>query len=145
MNEKKETQNSFFRAFLKSSLESVGSNAKINDSNEDELVLWFQDKTHVDTNVDVFLEKKILEKSLVFLSGTPGSGKTQFIKRLRTYLESDDYDLVPIEYEQISDLSSESGDCYMKFDECDEEDYRNQPIRLSVRPRVTKHGGQTGH
>ena len=97
MNEKKETQNSFFRAFLKSSLESVGSNAKINDSNEDELVLWFQDKTHVDTNVDVFLEKKILEKSLVFLSGTPGSGKTQFIKRLRTYLESDDYDLVPIE------------------------------------------------
>ena len=39
MNENKETQNSFFRAFLKSSLESVGSNAKINDSDEDDVTV----------------------------------------------------------------------------------------------------------
>mgnify|MGYP001319543240 CR=1 FL=1 len=54
MNEKKKTQNSFFRAFLKSSLESVGSNAKMKES--DELIKWFQSATHIETSVDLYLK-----------------------------------------------------------------------------------------
>jgi hypothetical protein len=55
-----------------------------------------------------------------------------------------DPELKKIEFAKISNLLKESGDCYIKFDDCVDPAYKNTPLRISIRPRLTNHGGGTG-
>ena len=48
-----------------------------------------------------------------------------------------------IEYSQVANLHKESGECFMKFDDCTEKALRRQTRKVEIRPRVTKHGGST--
>jgi len=79
-------QNSFVLGLLRSCLEATAANAKLNEN--DSLVSWFQSETYVDTTLDILFTERMttLTHDLVFLSGTPGSGKTQYIKKLQAVL-----------------------------------------------------------
>ena len=80
-------QNSLVLGLLRSCLQATAANAKLIEN--DPLVEWFQAETYVETYLDVIMsadEVAALRHSLVFLSGTPGSGKTQYIKKLRAAL-----------------------------------------------------------
>ena len=58
-------------------------------------------------------------------------------------LKSADERLAAVEFGDIASLQKEKGECYALFDECNDSRYSGVPIKLNVRPRVTKHGGTT--
>jgi DNA phosphorothioation-dependent restriction protein DptH len=51
--------------------------------------------------------------------------------------------LTAVDQKEVSSLERERGECYILFDDCSDRRYSGIPIKLNVRPRVTKHGGTT--
>ena len=85
--------NSFLQGLLNSCLELTSANAKMNET--DPLISWFQERIYVETPIDIFLPDDIvaMKYDLILMSGTPGSGKTQFIKSLKRILQQKGFSL----------------------------------------------------
>ena len=88
----KQPNNTFLKNLLKCSVENINANAKWLE--KDKETEWFQEEVYIPTKLDTELLPDLLRLKypLVFLSGTPGSGKTQFLKKFRIELLKNDYE-----------------------------------------------------
>jgi len=48
-----------------------------------------------------------------------------------------------VSFEDVASLPRETGECFVKFDECSVARYANKAKKMRVRPRLTEHGGGT--
>jgi len=87
--------NAFVKNLLKCSVEQLNANAKWDEPNPDTEL--FHDAIYVPTKLDDQLLPILLtfKYPLVFLAGTPGSGKTQFLKKLAEKLCLNGYEFYP--------------------------------------------------
>lgn len=86
--------NTFLKNLLKCSVEHTNANSKWNENDPE--ASWFQEYIYIPTLLDKNLLPDLLglKYPLVFLAGTPGSGKTQFLKKVKDEFLKRGYEIV---------------------------------------------------